>query len=236
MSTSKDLLVWDLINIVRSGLVAGSEPISYEQISYWVDNTRSQLIKQDLDKRRSINPDIIQTLCVDLQIADRTTCPCNPVGCTILQSTQDIPEALELNYKNLLISAGPLDLTKARFNLVDSHRARWYGFNKFTSSIPVVFLYNKRLYLLYKENKWDMLEHLSVEEVLEKPEEAAKFNCLGTPCYSNSTSKYPIATWMIETMKQMILQNNFKLESQSPSDNNGNLSHSLNQNIEPKGS
>lgn len=235
MSSTLDSIVWDITNISRGALISTTEPISYEQVARWVSNTRVTLIKQDLDKRRSINPDIISTLCVDFQIADKSTCPCNPVDCTILQSTKDIPEAIETQYKNLLISAGPLDISKARFNLVDSHRARFYGNNKFTSSIPVVFLYNKRLYFLAKEGLWDMLRHLSLEIVLERPEEADGFSCSGTPCFSSSTTKYPIAAWMLEPLKQMIIQNNLKVETTAPHDSTANLGPDLNPAVEPKG-
>ncbi len=144
MATTLDALSYDLINIVRSGQIANSEPISLEQVQFWISNTRAKLIKQDLDKRRSINPDIVQSLCIDMELTDATTCPCEIAGCTILRSTKEIPEAIELNYRNLIISVGPITLTAPRFSFIDYHRAIFYNPNRFSNSIPAVFLYNKR--------------------------------------------------------------------------------------------
>jgi len=230
MATKREI-TYDLLNVVRQGQIANSEPISEEQLSFWIDNTRVTLIKQDLDKRRSVNPDIIQTLCAELEVAEASTCPCIVTGCTILKTKLPIPNALETHYRNLIISVGPAVITAPRFSLIDYHRAIYYNPNKFSNSVPAVFLYNHHLFIIAETNKYDMLENISIEIVLERPEEAAAFSCTGTPCYSD-TSKYPLATWMIEPLKAMIIQNNLKIASTAPSDQLGDAKHELQQNIE----
>lgn len=229
--TTKDQIIFDILNNARGALIANSEPISEEIVSFWIDNTRVKLIKQDLDKRRSINPDIIQTLCVDLEVTDATTCPCTIAECTILRSVREIPEAIELNYKNLLISVGPVVLTAPRFSFIDYHRAIYYNPNKFSNNIPAVFLYNKRLYVVASTNKFDFLSTVSVEIVLERPEEASVFSCSGTACYTTA-SKYPISAFMLEDLKAMIMQTNIKNAITTPSDTKTDLSHSVQSNTD----
>lgn len=231
MATTRDQIIYDILNVVRAGQVSNTEPISSEQIGFWIDNTRVKLIKQDLDKRRSINSDIIQTLCVDLEQTDATTCPCTVTGCNILRSKKDIPEAIELNYRNLIISIGPVLLTEPRFSFIDYHRAIYYNPNQFSKNIPAAFLYNKRIYIISNILQHSMLETLSVEMVLERPEEAGAFFCSGTPCYSNE-SKYPISSFMLEDLKMMIIQNNLKIEVTAASDRSGDLSHNIQPNTE----
>ena len=231
MSTTKAEIIYDLLNIVRGGQVANSEPVSEEQISYWVDATRAKLIHQDLNKRRSINPDIIQTLCISLEQTDATTCPCVVTGCTILRSSREIPNAIELNHRNLLVSVGPVLITAPRFSFIDYHRAIYYNPSTFSKRVPAAFLYNKRLYVIASTNQIQLLTDLSVEIVLERPSDASVFACSGTPCYTNE-SKYPLSAFMIEDLKNMIIQNNFKIALAAPSDKTGDLSHDVKSSTE----
>ncbi len=232
MSTiTKAHLIFDLLNIVRAGMQLNSEPISEEQVSFWIDNTRALFIRRDLDKKRSINPDIIQTLCIDLQLADASDCPCEVVGCTILKSVLPIPPAIELSYRNLIINAGPIDLTKPRFSFLPYNRAIWYNPNKYSKKIPAAFLHNGYLFIIASNNTIDMLEVCTMDIVLERPEDAGLFTCSGTPCWSVNTN-YPISAVMIEDCKAFIIQNNLKIEAVAPSDSTGDQSFSLQQNLE----
>lgn len=227
MSTiSKQHLVFDIMNIVRGGLMANSEAISENQVSFWWDNTRALFIRRDLNKKRSINPDLIQHLCIDIVIADASDCPCIITGCTILKSTRQIPPAIELEHRNLIVSVGPVDLTKRRFNLIPYNRALWYNPNKFSNSIPGAFIHNGYLYIIATNNKLDMLEVCTMQIVLERPEDATLFTCMGTPCYT-ADSNYPISAVMIEECKAYILQNNLKIAGEAKSDTTGNQSHDL---------
>ncbi len=77
-----------------------------------------------------------------------------------------------------------------------------------------------------------MLEVITAELVLERPEEASKFSCAGTPCFSTATTKYPISAFMIEDMKTMIINNNFKIEASASSDKSGDQAHELQPNTQ----
>lgn len=228
---TKAEIIFDILNTARAGSISNTEPLSEELVSFWIDNTRVRLIKNDLDKRRSINSDIVQTLCMELEQTDATTCPCLITGCTILRTKLELPNTIELNYRNLIISVGPVLLTAPRFSLIDYHRAIYYNPNSFSKNIPAVFLYNKRLHIVASSNKFDMLENISVETVLEKPEDAKLFACSGVPCYDNS-SKYPLSAFMLEDLKAMIIQNNLKLALSAPTDKSGDLQHNLQPNTD----
>lgn len=232
MSTiSKAHLVFDILNIIRGGVQNNAENISEEQVSFWWDNARAKYIRQDLNKKRSINTDIIQTLCIDLEIADKSDCPCEIVGCTILKSKLAIPPAIELDQRNLIVNVGPIDLTKPRFSLLPYNRAIWYNPNKYSQSIPAAFIHNGYLFIVASDNRIDMLEVCTMDIVLERPEDAALFTCQGTPCYTVN-SNYPISAVMIEDCKAFIIQNNLKIAATAATDNTGNQSFDLEQNTE----
>jgi len=231
MSITKNHLIFDTLNIIRAGQQSNSEAISESQVGYWWDNVRALFIRRDLDKKRSINPDIIQTLCVDLTIADASDCPCEVAGCTILKSALPIPSAIELSYRNLITSVGPINMTERRFNFMPYNRAIWYNPNKFSQSIPGAFVHNGHLFVIASDNKADFLEVITMDIVLERPEDAASFTCQGTPCYTVN-SVYPISTVMIEDAKAYIISNNLKIAATAPSDLSGNAEHNLESPIE----
>jgi hypothetical protein len=229
--TTKQEIIFSLMNTIRGGSQSNNEPISENQVSWEFDNVRAKFIRQDLNKKRSINPDLIQTLCIDLVIADASDCPCEIAGCTILKSTRQIPPAIELEHRNLIVSVGPIDLTKRRFNFLPYNRAIWYNPNKFSQNIPGAFIHNSYLYVVATGNKVDMLEVCTMQIVLERPEDASVFTCTGTPCYTVN-SKYPISAAMIEDCKAFLIQNNLKIAATAPSDPIGDGAHSLESPIE----
>lgn len=226
MGISKNHLIFSILNLIRGGTQNNSEKISEDQIAYHITNTRAKFIRQDLSKKRSINPDIIQTLCIDLKIADTSDCPCEVVGCTILKSVRPIPPAIELEQRNLIVSVGPIDLTKRRFSFLPYNRAIWYNPNKFSQSIPGAFIHNGYLFVIASDNKIDMLEVCTMDIVLERPEDATLFTCHGTPCYTVD-SNYPVSAVMIEDITNYIIQSILKIAIVAPSDNKGDQSFSL---------
>ena|SRR3990167_4539259 len=231
MATSKNQIIFSLLNTLRGGSQSNSESLSEAQISWEIDNVRAKLIRNDLNKKRSVNFDIIQQLCIDLVIADTSDCPCIVIGCTILKSTRPIPPAIELEHRNLIVSVGPIDLTKRRFNFIPYNRAIWYNPNKFSGDIPGAFIHNGYLYIIANSNKLDMLEACVMQIVLERPEDASLFTCTGTACYTFD-SNYPISAHMIDDLKNIILQTTLKIAATAPSDGTGNAQHDLSQPVE----
>ena len=82
--TTQNEIIFSLLNTVRAGKQSNSELISEEQLSWEIDNTRAKLIRNDQMKNRSINPDLIQTLCINLEIADKSDCPCEAAKVTVI--------------------------------------------------------------------------------------------------------------------------------------------------------
>lgn len=231
MSISKNQIVYSILNTIRGGLVSNSEPISNEQLSFTVDIIRAKLVRQDLAKKRTLSQELIQTLCVNMNLADVSDCPCDAVGCTILKSTIPIPPAIEITDKNLVVSVGPIDLTKPRFNLLPYYRAIYYNPNKFSQSITGAFLHNQYLFVISKDNKALMLEKVNLQIVLEIPSDASLFSCSGISCYSDD-GRYPISAAMVPDLQSMILGTTLKVEAVAPSDSLSDSKHNLTSNTE----
>lgn len=224
--TTKQEIIFSILNTIRGGKQSNTELISEEEVSWNIDNVRAKLIRQDLMKKRSINPDIVQTLCIDLEQVDPSDCPCEITGCTIIRSVQQIPPAVEIDNKNLIISVGPIDMSKPRFSLLPYDRFTFYNPNKFSRSIIGSTIHNGYLYLVGSDNKVDLLEVCTMNIVLERPENAKTFTCTGTPCYSVD-SKYPVSAIMIPDIQSYIFEKILRIEASAPNDESGDGKHNL---------
>jgi len=229
--TTKNHLVFDLLNSARGGKQSDDENISLRQVGFWVDNTRALLIRRDLEKNRSINPDMIQTLgCVDVAPIDASECPCNPSGCTVLRTVQKIPNAIELHSKNLITRVGPALVGSIPFSLIPYSRAQFAGSNRYTRKFIKAFIHNGYVYLIGDNPTLITLEKIAIDGVFENPEELGEFStCSGQPCYSDD-DEYPISAWMIEPLKEMINKNNFRIAITAPTDTAGNATHDVSNN------
>ena len=225
-------LVYDLTNLIRSGRISDDEPLSPRLIEFWIQNTRSRLIRNDLEKKRSINPDLIQTLgCVPLSPVDASECGCTTVGCKVLRTDSQIPHAIELYQKNLITRVGPINTLEKPYTMISYHRVPFIGSDKFTKKLIRSVLHNGYIYLILND-KISRLSMVNIQGVFEDPTEAGQFNhCNGDACYT-SDSTYPISSVMIEDMKKMIIDNNFKIAISAPTDNLGNASHEVESNVE----
>lgn len=229
---TKRKLTYDILNTIRGGKQSDDDNISHRQIGFWVDNTRALLIRRDLDKGRTVNPDLVQTICEEVISVDAAECPCLTAGCTVLRTKNKVPTALEISDKNLIMRVGPAVVGSTPFSFISYERAQFSNNNKYTKHIIKTFLHNGYIYLIGNSSTLAFLKHISIDLVLEYPEEASSYSSCSTgkPCYTDD-SRYPIAAWMIEPLKEMVFNLNIKLAANSPSDNTNNAKHDVEPNI-----
>lgn len=204
---TKNHLIYDLLEIARGGHLVDDESITPEQVGFWIDNTRALLIKQDIDNKSMINPDIIQTIsCLPVNQVDTSECPeCHTTGCYIVRTDKVLPETIYARGGNLITRVSSLNLDSPGFSFMSYERAVWTGHNKFTKNFRIAFLRNGYLYI--KSNKF--INKIVVSGVFEYPEDLANYNnCDGDACYTKD-SNYPLGAHMVEIMKGMIIKANF---------------------------
>lgn len=229
---TKRKLTYDILNTIRGGKQSDDENISHRQVGFWVDNTRALLIRRDYEKGRTVNPDIIQTICSEVIEVDAAECGCLTAGCTILRTKEKIPSSIEVHSKNLIMRVGPAVVGSTPFSFISYSRAQFAGSNKYTKAIVKAFLHNGYIYLIGTPDKLKFLKYISISLVMEFPEEAANFflcDTDNTPCYTED-SDYPISAWMVEPLKEMIFNLNVRLAASAPTDNSGNAEHDVEPN------
>ncbi len=206
MALSKNKIIYDLLaSIAGESRIPQDVGIDTALISFKIDNTRSFLIRQDQGKGRSLSDNIIQTLpCVPVIEISTSECPCSvPSNCTIMRTKDKLPHFIELYQKDLITKVSGSDVTSKGWSIVSFARASYAGTNSWTRINTKVFVHNHYLYII---NPPLGLQMISIDGVLENPEDAKVFNtCFGTPCYSDDDD-YPISAHMLLTMKELVIK------------------------------
>lgn len=97
----------EAISAVLEGVNRSTDdfPVSRRFVYRELINSRSELIKQELNKRRLINDTSAQTLdCIVLERVDASTCSDCPTGIYILKSDRKIPELIESDFGPAIIN------------------------------------------------------------------------------------------------------------------------------------
>lgn len=192
-------------------------------IKDWIKNQRSLSLRNEMNKPRSVDEQIIQTLgCVAVEHADRSSCPTGLTGYSVLQTTEDIPKTIELNNGDGIIEVGPIDRIAKPFSYVNLSRARFGGNGRFNANIIFAFRYGLKILLASKNmdnNSFlKYMRFIRVRGVFVDPEEVANFTHVdGTACYSD-TDDYPLNEWMWNYIRNQITADNFELLTNAPTD------------------
>lgn len=224
MSTLREITFSILESVKPKAAI--TEPITEQLIHFHVKNTRAKFIRNELNKQRSIDNEIIQDLgCLELEKVDRADCCEVQAGCIILRTKLKLPGFIELHQKNLLTRVGPIDKIKRPYQLIPYERVPFEFLNKFTKNEVKAFLMNSNdyLYIITHEDNLlrKTLKYINVQGVLENPEDASRFStCSGNTCFSD-TSQYPLKEWMIDGIKQEVIKLLFA-ESKQPIDSTNN--------------
>jgi len=196
-------LIYDIKGILRPKALV-TESLPEEQIRFWIKNARAALIRQDYEKNRSINPDLVQTLCVTLEQVDSSECGCIETGCTVLRSTCKIPKAIETYNKNLITKVGPVDINSKAWPLKEYALIPWMNKNKLINKITKASIHNNYLYVISNSQ---LEAKAIVRGIFEDPSELSSFTNGDSCCYSMDDA-FPISMHMVDTLKRYIIDTN----------------------------
>lgn len=221
-------LAYDLLERVRAEL-SDDEYIDKRQLKFWIHNQRALWLRNELNRNRTIDSNIIQDLgCVELEVVDASACSDIPVGCSVLRTIKDIPNAIELHNKTLITRIGPLDQSIPDFTFTSHERAIFSGNGKYNVKHIYAYLLNNKMYLKFDEKcnlEAKMLTHVNIRGVFEDPTEVATFtDPTGASCYSDD-GEYPLNRWMYNYIKDAIVKADLSNMIMLPTDstNNANI-------------
>ena len=172
--------------------------VSYREVAFELANQRALLIRNELNKNRTIDSDIIQDLgCVSMEPVDPAECCEVQTGCKVMRTTLKIPPTIELHNKDAITRIGPVNKTLRQFSRTTLEGAKWVGNGKYTTQEIYAYRDNEYVYLVSKSDDHKFIDTINIKGVFENPSDVAPFtNCAtGNSCYS-SDDTYPIKAWM----------------------------------------
>jgi hypothetical protein len=202
-------IVYDILNIASQGTQSDDFSISERQCALWVNELRSKLIHQAIQKKGDINDSWLQHInCLELQEVDAAECCDVDTDCTVLKSITQLPSYIEI------VSVRDI-LNKTTFSPITFFRAKYTSGNRYTANRPKWYMKDRYLYIINS----NILEKVSLSGVFEDPTALGMFtSCEGTPCY-NIDSNYPLDLKMATDITDIILQTKIPIFMQMPKDN-----------------
>jgi len=229
--------IYDLRSIIRRNNLSDDDRLDDRLLKHWLHNQRALWIRNEINKNKTIDQQISQTLgCVDLEVADRSSCPSFLTDYSVLQTVLDIPKTIELNTSDGIIEVGPIDRIARPFSYVTLQRARYGGNGRFNSSIIFAFPYHQKILMAAKNidsgSFLKYLRKLRVQAIFENPEDVAAFTHInGDPCYTDD-SEYPMNSWMWNYIRDNIIKFNFNALVTAPTDKINDADDETKQNNE----
>ena len=194
-----------------------------------INEQRSLALRNEYNKRRTIDDGVQQSLCVDLELVDEHNCCVTvPIGCKILRSVNPLPSAIELHHGPTITSVGPILITKKKFTLIDYNRVPHIGNGRTTGNTIYAFLYDNYIYIISKDQTIKLIKSITVRGIFEDPSALSAFtdrSSSNKPCWSPS-DPYPLKQWMWAYIKPQVIQQLLQ-KKQIPIDDDNNANDDL---------
>lgn len=182
-------LVDDILLEARNSSIAESEHLSRHQIELWIKSYRALLIKQQVNKDKTIDPIFVQTIQMHLQKMWEKGEP----GHVEYRTDKKLPKLIDFNWRPGIISV------KDRFGhliqIGSETKMKFQKYRKYTCARYIAYVKDDYLYV---EGDSNLLEFIEVDIIAEDPTEAVE-------CYDPYKDEYPIPADMWATIKQFIM-------------------------------
>ena len=193
-------LVDDVLLEARNSNITESEKLSRRQIELWIKTYRAFLIKQDIDKGRTINPLYTQTIKMHLSKVINEGDHYNYI------SDEELPTLIDFNNSPGIVSVKDMHGNLIQFG--SETKRKFQRYRKYTCNDYIAYRKDNRVCV---ENQTNALEYILVEVIAEDPTELVM-------CYDPNEDEYPMPSAMWATAKQLIFTRDIPILLQVPSD------------------
>lgn len=216
MSTLNEL-AYNVMSSIKPHL-SDDEDISIRKIKFDIISERSTMIRNEMNKNRTVDDAIIQDLgCVELEEVDQSLCPELPVGTCIKRTVKPLPVPIELHNRRLITRiSNPVVLSES-FPLYEYNKVIHTGNRKFSKDQVQAFFKDGHIYL---KSTHDMpfIKFINVRGVFEDPTDVADFFTeSGEACY-DANSDFPMNNWMNTYVLNKLKDIYMKVDLQMPQD------------------
>lgn len=207
--------IYDILLEARNNNIAESELLSKHQIALWIKSYRAQLIQQDINKGRTINPAYTQTITMKVNKVEEEPGHFEYVG------DVELPTLIDFHYKPGVVSVK--DQFGNLIQLGSEIKMKFQKYRKFTCKDYIAYIKNNRIYVEGADN---LLEYIEVEIIAEDPTESKL-------CYDPNSDEYPLPVAMWGTIKDFIFNRDFRTMTVQRSDVSNDTSDDNQNNYNP---
>lgn len=223
--------------MITMGLLSDDSKIDIRSIYYWINLKRSLLIHRELEKSAFINSSFSQFIpCLNLVSVDQNLAVCCndiPTSCTVLRSELRLPKTIPFrgNYGIISISS-PMILGK-EIKIVDPKNFKYVGSGRHSRNEVFCTIIDDYVYIRTKN---DIMQNVagktvSVRLIAENPLSLSEYSTCSsdntnTSCFSED-AEYPIPDYLVNVVKQMVLQEDIRIAASIPEDTNNNANNDV---------
>lgn len=189
----------EIIYAIREKLKAYTDDTRYtdDYLMFLTNLKRAIFVRREYNQlQRSIDPDILQTICMDIEAVNESDCPeCySTEGCQIYRTVLELPSRIELHNRQVVTRIAPVGIKSQPFSIVSRTR---FVYSDSPNFIFATVHDNGHVYLKSTERYHQGFDKISVTQLFENPDDVMEFECTGQ-CYDPETSKYPVKKWMAD--------------------------------------
>lgn len=214
-SVSLNQIAYNLLNSLRGGRTTSSEHISLEQIKHVIKYYRALFIRRDghrnVNRFHMFEQDLKY---LDLQTIDSAEDTILTSGNLLKRTTKKVPTPVRLKRNLAFTYIGSVGKQDIPIPLIDSIRAPWQQYGKYTSRD--VFASYRNGYI-YVENDIT-ISKLHVRGVFEDPEQVHTFTRENGFDLYDEDSPFPISSDMLEGIVKGILQGELTMMLETQTD------------------
>lgn len=214
-------IVYQMKNLISGGTQSDDVDISDRQLVFIINYYRAKLIRQDMDKGRSLNSNLAQSLGkVSLIESPKNECS-EVLGCKVYRTTNQIPKPVELQLSNAYLYVGGND-GSSPFLQSNYNRIKYDRYSPYTAQLPRWYEVNGYIYIVAPERRG--LVNMNIVAVFENPLEANRIRCtnLNESCDDELDFEYPISINMLDIINKMVIDSEFKILLGLPEDTTNN--------------
>lgn len=177
-----------------------------EKLKFDIKSLRALFAKQDAE-RNLIDKQLIQTICIDLELVDMSICCDIQTDCKVLRSTTDIPKFVRLKQSTPFTFVGDLD---GQTSYVSSNVEDWEleSYKRFNPKAVLYDLVNNRLIIKNGNIRTKCL----IKGIAENPEDLVDCSCDETNKVAYEADNYPLSLDMGTKIKDFILSKEARLD------------------------
>ena len=216
---SLNSIIDDIFAEIRNNNISESDRISPIQVEQWIHQYRALLLKQDIDKGRSMNESYIQHIYgIQMEKIDQGSISGINSGEFRLRSFIDIPEAIDFNSENGVCYVS--DIYGNEIQLSSEKRAVMQKHRKFTSGDNIAYIKDGKIWILGVKD----IDFINIRGIFEVPPEVNKLHTIADENPFSYDDPYPIPANMIPILKSMIFKGEFGIMLPARVDNTNDAS------------